>query len=103
MFVGVKQEIRVVQDRKDLPAKDQPDRRGFPALKAHLEDRGCQVRSVSHSVSLSGNKSVSLLCPPPWGALSDTVIRPSVYSSVCPMAQLPKAIGTLTACSLAMC
>ena len=41
--------------------------------------------------------------PAVGGALSDTVIRPSVCSSVCPMAQLPKAIGTLTACSLAMC
>jgi len=31
-------------------------------------------------------------------ALSDTAIRPSV----CPTAQLPYAIGTLAACSLAM-
>jgi len=33
------------------------------------------------------------------GALSDTAIRPSV----CPTAQLPWAIGTLAACSLATC
>ena len=33
------------------------------------------------------------------GALSDTAIRPSV----CPMAQLPYTIGSLAACSLAVC
>ena len=42
------------------------------------------------------------------GTLTDTAIRPFVYLSDCPMAQLPEvricpAIGTLATCSLAMC
>jgi len=37
--------------------------------------------------------------PPPYGVLSDTAVR----TSVCPMAQLSQAMGTLVACSVAMC
>jgi len=51
----------------------------------------------------------TVIMPPLYrGTLTDTAIRPFVYLSDCPMAQLPEvricpAIGTLATCSLAMC
>jgi len=71
---------------------------------ASLEEQIEELR-VKSVISLYADTRLTSLCPRRRGGHFGIArsVRPSVLPSVCPMAQLPYAIGTLAAGILAMC